>query len=133
MGTVKPSSRRVSATREAVLKVPLFLFGFLLVRGLPALLLYRGQLPARDRVGMALLSATQLPLVVAITSLGVAQGQMRQSTAVALVTAGVLSVLLFPTLAIAIRRSGEEQPQPALEDAVEGALPVEAGLEPAGL
>jgi hypothetical protein len=50
--------------------------------------------------------ATQLPLVVAITSLGVEQGQMRQSTAVALVTAGVLSVLIIPTLANRLAPTG---------------------------
>jgi Kef-type K+ transport system membrane component KefB len=112
----------------AVLKVPLFLFGFLLVRGMPALVLYRGQLSMRDRVALGLLSATQLPLVVAITDLGVAQGAMRQTTAVALVTAGVLSVLIFPAVAIATRRPGEEEPAIA-EQA--GAVPVQAGLEPA--
>jgi Kef-type K+ transport system membrane component KefB len=112
----------------AVLKVPLFMFGFLLVRGLPALLLYRGELRRRDRIRLGLLSATQLPLVVAITSLGVAQGQMRQSTAVALVTAGVLSVLIFPTVAIALRRPGEEEPLPTPQPEH---VPVEAGLEPA--
>jgi Kef-type K+ transport system membrane component KefB len=90
----------------AMLKVPLFLAAFLLVRGLPALLLYRRELGRRDRFALALLSSTQLPLVVAITSLGVEQGHMRQSTAVALVTAGVLSVLIFPTLAIALRQRG---------------------------
>jgi Kef-type K+ transport system membrane component KefB len=112
----------------AVLKVPLFLFGFMLVRGLPALVLYRGELRRRDRIRLGLLSSTQLPLVVAITSLGVAQGQMRQSTAVALVTAGVLSVLIFPTVAIALSRPGDEEPLPAPEAEH---VPIEAGLEPA--
>ena len=31
---------------------------------------------------------------------------MRETTAVVLVTAGVLSVLIFPTVAIAVRRPG---------------------------
>jgi hypothetical protein len=48
--------------------------------------------------------------VVAITSLGVQQGQMRPSTAVALVTAAVLSVLIFPSLAISIRQHDEPEP-----------------------
>ena len=79
-------------------KVPLFLTLFLIVRGLPALLLYTREFNLRDRFGLALFSSTQLALVVAITSLGVEQGQMRKTTAVALVTAGVLSVLIFPTV-----------------------------------
>ena len=90
----------------AVLKVPMFLALFLVVRGLPALTLYRRQLPLRDRVSLGLFSATQLPLVVAITTIGVDQQLMRPSTAVALVTAAALSVLLFPTLALLVRRSG---------------------------
>jgi Kef-type K+ transport system membrane component KefB len=94
---------------EALLKVPLFLIGFLLVRGLPAVLLYRHELGARDRRALALLSATQLTLVVAITSVGVTQGQMRQSTAVALVTAGVVSVIVFPMVALALRRPAREE------------------------
>jgi len=93
-----------------VLKVPLFLLGFLVVRGTPALLLYRGALDSADRKALALFSATGLPLVVAITSLGVRQGEMRPSTAVALVTAAVLSVLIFPSLAISIRRHDEPEP-----------------------
>jgi hypothetical protein len=48
--------------------------------------------------------------VVAITSLGVQQGEMRPSTAVALVTAAVLSVLIFPSLAIAVRRPDQQMP-----------------------
>lgn len=95
---------------DALLKVPLFLFGFLLVRGLPAMLLYRHQLGARDRRALALFSSTQLTLVVAITSVGVTQGQMRQSTAVALVTAGVISVIVFPMIALALRRPAQEEP-----------------------
>ena len=89
-----------------VLKVPLFLIAFVLVRGTPALVLYRHCLSLRDRVALGLFTSTQLPLVVAITSLGVEQGRMRPSTAAALVAAAVLSVLLLPSLAIAARRTG---------------------------
>jgi hypothetical protein len=39
-----------------LLKVPLFVAMFLLVRGTPGLLLYRGVLPARDRVALAFFS-----------------------------------------------------------------------------
>jgi Kef-type K+ transport system membrane component KefB len=88
---------------DAVLKVPLFLLAFLFVRGTPALLLYRKDLGRSDRIGLGLFSATQLPIVVAITTLGVSEHEMRPSTAVALVAAAVLSVLIFPTIAIALR------------------------------
>ncbi len=61
----------------AMLKVPLFLGMFLIVRGLPALVLYRRILGTRDRMALALLCATELPLVVAITTLAVETGHMR--------------------------------------------------------
>jgi Kef-type K+ transport system membrane component KefB len=90
----------VSSTR-ALIELPVFLALFLVVRGVPAITLYRGVLDRPGRQSLALLSATQLPLVVAITTIGVDQGHMRPSTAAALVGAGVLSVLVFPSLALA--------------------------------
>ena len=66
---------------EALAKLPLFAALFLLVRGAPALLLYRRVLDARSRASLAFFSATELPLVVAITTLAVDGGHMRSSTA----------------------------------------------------
>ena len=87
-----------------------------MVRGLPALLLYRRVLPSRERVSLALYSATGLPLIVAITTIGVDQGHMRTSTAAALVGAGVLSVLIYPAAALAVGRrepsAAEPEPDP---------------------
>jgi Kef-type K+ transport system membrane component KefB len=83
----------------ALLRVPLFLVLFLVVRGTPALLLYRRDLPRHQRAPLALFSATALPLVVVITSIGVAEGRMRPENAAALVGAGMLSVLLYPMAA----------------------------------
>ena len=89
--------RRGRARRPAtLLKVPMFVALFLLVRGTPALLLYRGVLAARDRVALAFYSATELPLVVAITTIAVDQGHMRTSTAAALVGAAIISTAMFP-------------------------------------
>jgi Kef-type K+ transport system membrane component KefB len=87
------------ATPTAFLRVPLFLALLLVVRGTPALLLYRRDLPRRELVPLALCSATGLPLIVVITTIGVAEGSMRPVNAAALVAAGVLPVLLYPTLA----------------------------------
>ena len=101
---------------RAMLELPIFLGLFLVVRGLPVLLLYRDVLEPTERRALALLSATQLPLVVAITTIGVDSGHMRPSTAAALVGAGVLSVLIYPALAINILR-GARSSQP-----VEGAV-----------
>jgi Kef-type K+ transport system membrane component KefB len=93
---------------RALIELPVFLGLFLLTRGLPAMLLYRHVLDGTERRALALLSATQLPLVVAITTIGVDQGHMRPSTAAALVGAGVLSVLVYPSAAIAVSRAPRE-------------------------
>jgi Kef-type K+ transport system membrane component KefB len=88
----------------AMAKVLLLLALFLVVRGVPAVLLYRGVLEARDRAALAFYSATELPLVVAITTLAVHLDKMRSSTAAALVGAAMLSTLLFPLVARGLRR-----------------------------
>jgi Kef-type K+ transport system membrane component KefB len=92
-----------------MLEVPLFLALFLLVRGTPALLLYRGVLVARDRLALAVFSATALPLVVAITTLATQGGHMRSSTAAALVGAAILSTLIYPFVGLALRRGTSER------------------------
>jgi Kef-type K+ transport system membrane component KefB len=92
----------------ALLKVPMFLALFLVVRGIPALLLYRGVLVARERAALAFFSATELPLVVAITTIATDGGHMRTSTAAALVGAAILSTLIYPFVGLALRRRGGE-------------------------
>lgn len=82
-----------------LLKVPMFLALFLMVRGLPALL-YRHELDRNGRVGLAFLQSAALPLVVVITGLGVSTGMMRPDNAAAMVGAGLLSVVVFPILGL---------------------------------
>ncbi len=89
---------------SALIKLPLFVCLFLFVRGLPALFLYRSVLGARDRAALAFYLATQLPLVVAITALATETGHMRTSTAAALVGAAIVSTLVFPIIAMRLRR-----------------------------
>ncbi len=109
------------ASPSGVLKLVLFFVLFLVVRGTPALLLYRSALPLRhDRLALALFSATQLPLVVAITTLALEEGHMRASTAAALVGAGALSTLAGPLhglrmrrIAATLRDPGDATAQPA--------------------
>src|SRR5262249_18610756 len=86
----------------ALLRLPLFLLLFLLVRGGPALL-YRRDLPGEDILPFALYSATALPLVVAITELGLATGRMRTENSAGLVGAAMLSVLIIPLIAMGLR------------------------------
>jgi Kef-type K+ transport system membrane component KefB len=88
---------------SGVVKMVVFFLLFLVVRGTPALLLYRGVLDARDRAALAFMTSTQLPLVLAITTVATDTGHMRPSTAAALVGAAVLSTLVFPMLGLRLR------------------------------
>jgi Kef-type K+ transport system membrane component KefB len=92
---------------EAVLKMVLFLALFLVVRGTPALLLYRGVLAARERLALAFFCATELPLVVAITTIAVEQGHMHSDTAAGLVGAAIISTLIYPLVGLRLRRDPE--------------------------
>jgi Kef-type K+ transport system membrane component KefB len=93
----------------ALLKLVMFFFLFLIVRGTPAMLLYRGVLSARDRAALAFYSATELPLVVAITTIATETGHMKASTAAGLVGAAMLSTLVFPFVGLALRKSSEAE------------------------
>ncbi len=92
---------------EAPARLIVFFVLFLVVRGLPALLFYRSQLPMRGRVQMMLLTATALPLLVALAEIGLESGTMLPENAAALVGAGVLSVVVFPALAVGLGRSAD--------------------------
>ena len=86
-----------------LLELPLFLGLFLVVRGVPAMLLYRSVLDLRDRTALAVFSATELPLVVAITTIAVKEGHMRSATAASLVGAGILSTAVLPIVGLRLR------------------------------
>jgi Kef-type K+ transport system membrane component KefB len=80
----------------ALLKLAMFFALFLIVRGTPAMVLYRSVLKPRQRAALAFYSATELPLVVAITTIATETGHMKTSTAAGLVGAAMLSTLVFP-------------------------------------
>jgi len=102
----------------SVAKMGTFFVLFLVVRGTPAMLLYRRVLPLRqDREALALFTATQLPLVVAITTVAVDGGHMRSSTAAALVGAGAISTLAGPLHGLRMRRISAERRAAAVEQA----------------
>ncbi|HEX6474425.1 MAG TPA: cation:proton antiporter, partial [Candidatus Limnocylindria bacterium] len=89
---------------QAPQRLAVFFVLLLLVRGVPVLFLYRGDLPAVERVEMMLLTATALPLLVALAEIGLRNGTMLEENAAAMVGAGALSVVVFPMLAVAIDR-----------------------------
>ena len=86
--------RAVLRGPASLLLVPGFTLLFLVIRGLPAMLLYRSD-AATPATGssLALFSAAALPLLVAITQIGLDTHTMRTEVAVSLVGAGMLSVL----------------------------------------
>lgn len=86
------------------LRLLIFFVLLLVVRGLPALLIYRHALPVRQRVEMTFITATTMPLLIAITVIGLSDGVMIPANAAALVGAGVLSVLVYPAIAAALAR-----------------------------
>lgn len=102
-----------------MLMLPVFLILLLVVRGSSTLFTTRGQ-PAPDRRAVVLLGATGLPIVVAVTDIGVTSGDLPAGTATALVGAGMLSVLLFPLLGLALhRRAPDGSAKPADRDVPE--------------
>ena len=89
--------------------VPIFLICFLIVRGVPAFVIYRKVLSKAEKIPFALFSATQLPLVIVITDLAVKSGSMEPSIAANLVGAAIISVIIFPVIGLQLRRSKKEE------------------------
>ena len=88
------------STPSTLLLVPIILVLLLIVRGLPGLLSAPVGSGRRDKIATLLFTATGLPIIVAVTKIGAEAGVLTTGTAAALVGAGMLSVLLFPLLAL---------------------------------
>jgi Kef-type K+ transport system membrane component KefB len=89
------------------IRLLVFFFLLLLVRGLPSLLVYARVLPVRQRVEMTFITATTMPLLIALAEIGLRDGVMLPANAAALVGAGVLSVLCYPPIAVALHKRGK--------------------------
>jgi Kef-type K+ transport system membrane component KefB len=99
---------------SAFLRVPLFLLALLVVRGVPAAL-YIPTVGRRATVAAALLQATSLPFLVTATEIGLLLGKIAPVTGAALLSAGLLSVVAFPPLALSLLRDGGNDEAPAAE------------------
>lgn len=97
---------------QTLVLVPLFLVLLLVVRGLPSLLASPPGASRTDKRGLLLFGATGLPIIIAVTTIGVEHKLLPADTATALVGAGMLSVLLFPALAL-LGRTPRAQPADA--------------------
>jgi Kef-type K+ transport system membrane component KefB len=92
---------------SALARVPLFLLALLVVRAVPAAL-YASTVGRRQALAAGLLQATSLPFLVTATSIGVTLGEITPVTAAGLVSAGLLSVIAFPLLAVTLLRPARE-------------------------
>jgi Kef-type K+ transport system membrane component KefB len=110
--------RALFASPSTVLRLPLFLLALLAVRGLPAIV-YRGVASRSRLLAAGLLQATSLPFIVAASAIGTGLGLIAPATAAALVGAGLLSVVFFPTIALTLlREAGPGLPlRPVLQSA----------------
>lgn len=86
---------------SAFARVPLFLLALLVVRGAPALL-YRRSVGSRKAAAAGLLQATSLPFIVTAVDIGLILGLIQPVNGAALVSAGLVSVILFPPLALGL-------------------------------
>jgi Kef-type K+ transport system membrane component KefB len=84
-----------------------FLGLFLVTRGTAALLAAR-ELGRRHTASLAFFSATALPLIIAVIEVGEERGEIDTHVAAALVGAGMISVLVYPIVALFLGSS----PQP---------------------
>jgi hypothetical protein len=85
----------------------IFLGLFLVTRGSAALLAAR-ELGGRNTASLAFFSATALPLIIAVIEVGEDRGEIDTHVAAALVGAGMISVLVYPIVALVLGRSSQE-------------------------
>jgi Kef-type K+ transport system membrane component KefB len=89
------------ADASAIVAIPAFLAALLVARGLPALL-YRRALTRREVIAAGLLQATSLPFIVAATEIGRSLGLIDAATSAGFIAAGLVSVLVFPLVAVTL-------------------------------
>jgi Kef-type K+ transport system membrane component KefB len=95
---------------SALARVPVFLLALLIVRGVPALL-YRPVVGSDGATVAGLLQATSLPFIVAAAEIGLELDAITETTASAMIAAGLVSVVVFPLLALTRLRRVEEGEQ----------------------
>lgn len=104
----------ISSLTESIwtlLEVPLYLALMLIIRGLPALIVYRRMLTRAESVAAGFFQATNLSFIVAATAIGLELGKIQPGDATALLAAGMLSVILYPQIGSVIaRRYGTPDP-----------------------
>jgi Kef-type K+ transport system membrane component KefB len=96
------------AGTSTVARVPLFLLAIYLARGLPALV-YTPLLGFRRSLVAGVWQSTSLPFIVAATQIGLGLSVVSRANAAGLIAAGLLSVIISPTLGLLLLRRDEPQ------------------------
>ncbi len=98
---------------SSLAKIPIFVVALLIVRALPAIF-YRPLLGStRDVLAAGLLQATSLSIPVVAGGIGVELDLLQPANYAALVAAGLLSVIVFPRLAVLLLARGAKASAPA--------------------
>jgi Kef-type K+ transport system membrane component KefB len=93
------------ASASTLARIPLFLAAIVAVRGLPAVV-YRSVLPPVKVLTAGVMQSTTLPFIVAATAIGRAIGVITAANQAALIAAGLVSVVIFPAVGLALLKRG---------------------------
>ena len=105
-------------TVDGVALAALFLVLLLVTRGTSALLWFR-ELGVRETTSLALFGATGLPLLVAIVGIGQGRGAISDAVGASLIGAGMISVLVYPLVAIRVAAGNAGGPVTYVEPAAD--------------
>ena len=103
----------LTSSASAIARVPVFLVALLVVHAVPAFVTMRGAVGPRAAVAAGLLESSTLSFVVATAAIGMELGLLGRGTGAALVAAGLLSVLIFPAVAVSLLASRSSAPDVA--------------------
>ncbi len=118
--------RSLLASASSLALMPAIVAGILIARAGPAVL-YRRKLGGRPAAAAGLLQATTLTFPVVVAEVGRSLGLLSAATSAALVGAALLSVLIFPAVALALRPWTDPAGQPGTA-AAELRVEAQAGL-----
>jgi Kef-type K+ transport system membrane component KefB len=94
--------RSLLASQSSLVLLPALVLAILIVRAGPALV-YRGRIGSRAAAAAGLLQATTLTFPVVVAEVGRSLGLLPEPAAAALIGAALVSVLVFPALALLLR------------------------------
>ncbi|MCL2594877.1 MAG: cation:proton antiporter [Promicromonosporaceae bacterium] len=96
--------RELFAQPMALALIPVFILIMIFARGLPGSLVLPAHASLRDRFSAMLWTSVGLAVIVVVADVAVDQGALSPVMNSAMVGAGMISMLTFPTFALAIRR-----------------------------